>query len=127
MALPDFSPRVGNDPKSVLIHLTTGTGMEIEWKDGHRSVYTFAFLRDACPCETGLAMATNPDLKSLRKDSRFEALVSYARQHKISTRNPQSEGSTRRHDRGRRGSDRRSGRCVGAGKVAAHHNPGIHR
>jgi len=54
--------------------------MEIEWKDGHRSVYTFAFLRDACPCETGLAMATNPDLKSLRKDSRFEALVSDARQ-----------------------------------------------
>jgi DUF971 family protein len=50
MALPDYSPRVGNDPKSVLIHLTTGTGMEIEWKDGHRSVYTFAFLRDACPC-----------------------------------------------------------------------------
>jgi len=50
MALPDFSPRVGNDPKSVLIHLTMGTGMEIEWKDGHRSVYAFAFLRDACPC-----------------------------------------------------------------------------
>ena len=50
MALPDFSPRVGNDPKSVLIHLTTGAGMEIEWKDGHRSAYTFAFLRDACPC-----------------------------------------------------------------------------
>ena len=24
--------------------------MEIEWKDGHRSAYTFAFLRDACPC-----------------------------------------------------------------------------
>ena len=50
MALPNFTPRVGNDPKSVVIHLTTGTGMEIEWKDGHRSVYTFAFLRDACPC-----------------------------------------------------------------------------
>src|SRR6266849_204646 len=50
MALPDFTPRVGNDPKSVVIHLTTGTGMEIEWKDGHRSVYTFAFLREACPC-----------------------------------------------------------------------------
>src|SRR5450759_2763903 len=50
MALPDFTPRVGNDPKSVLIHLTTGSGMEIEWKDGHRSVYTFAFLREACPC-----------------------------------------------------------------------------
>jgi DUF971 family protein len=50
MALPDFTPRVGNDPKSVKIHLTTGTGMEIEWKDGHRSAYTFTFLRDACPC-----------------------------------------------------------------------------
>jgi DUF971 family protein len=50
MALPDFTPRIGNDPKSVVIHLTTGKGVEIEWKDGHRSVYTFAFLRDACPC-----------------------------------------------------------------------------
>jgi DUF971 family protein len=50
MALPDFTPRVGNDPKSVVIHLTTGKGMEIEWKDGHRSAYSFAFLRDACPC-----------------------------------------------------------------------------
>src|ERR1017187_2210204 len=56
MALPDFTPRVGNDPKSVVIHLTTGTGMEIEWKDGHRSGYTVAFLRGACPgalCEDG--------------------------------------------------------------------------
>src|SRR5258708_4476300 len=50
MTMPDYSTRVGNDAKSVLIHLTTGTGMEIEWKDGHRSVYTFAFLREACPC-----------------------------------------------------------------------------
>jgi len=24
--------------------------MEIEWQDGHRSSYTFPFLRDACPC-----------------------------------------------------------------------------
>jgi len=38
------------DPKSVKVNLTTGTGVEIEWKDGHRSSYTFAFLRDACPC-----------------------------------------------------------------------------
>ena len=50
MALPDFTPRVGNDPKSVVIHLTTGKGLEIEWKDGHKSAYTFAFLREACPC-----------------------------------------------------------------------------
>jgi len=50
VAQPDFTPRLANDPKSVVIHLTTGTGMEIEWKDGHRSAYTFAYLRDACPC-----------------------------------------------------------------------------
>lgn len=24
--------------------------MEIDWKDGHHSSYTFRFLRDACPC-----------------------------------------------------------------------------
>lgn len=38
------------DPKSVKVHLTEGTGVEIEWNDGHRSHYTFPFLRDACPC-----------------------------------------------------------------------------
>jgi DUF971 family protein len=38
------------DPKSVKVHLTTGTGVEIEWKDGHLSQYTFPFLRNACPC-----------------------------------------------------------------------------
>jgi len=25
------------DPKSVKVNLTTGTGVDIEWKDGHRS------------------------------------------------------------------------------------------
>ncbi len=38
------------DPKSVKVHLSSGTGVEIEWKDGHLSQYTFPFLRDACPC-----------------------------------------------------------------------------
>lgn len=41
---------ISADPKSVKVNLTTGTGVEIEWKDGHRSSYTFPFLRDACPC-----------------------------------------------------------------------------
>ncbi len=27
------------DPKSVKVNLTTGTGVDIEWKDGHRSHY----------------------------------------------------------------------------------------
>ena len=38
------------DPKSVKVNLTTGTGVDIEWKDGHQSHYPFPFLRDACPC-----------------------------------------------------------------------------
>jgi len=38
------------DPKSVKVNVTAGTGMDIEWTDGHRSSYSFAFLRDACPC-----------------------------------------------------------------------------
>ncbi len=38
------------DPKSVKVNVTTGTGVEIEWKDGHQSAYSFPFLRDACPC-----------------------------------------------------------------------------
>jgi len=41
---------VASDPKSVKVNLTTGTGMDIEWKDGHQSHYSFPFLRDACPC-----------------------------------------------------------------------------
>ncbi len=45
----EFMP-ASNDPKSVDVRLSAGTGMEIEWKDGHRSSYSFQFLRDACPC-----------------------------------------------------------------------------
>jgi DUF971 family protein len=38
------------DPRSVKVHLTAGTGVEIDWKDGHQSSYSFVWLRDACPC-----------------------------------------------------------------------------
>jgi DUF971 family protein len=31
---------------------TEGTGVEIDWKDGHQSSWTFAWLRNACPCAT---------------------------------------------------------------------------
>ncbi|MBV9482598.1 MAG: DUF971 domain-containing protein [Acidobacteria bacterium] len=37
-------------PKSVRVNLTAGTGTDIEWGDGHRSSYSFLYLRDACPC-----------------------------------------------------------------------------
>ena len=38
------------DPKSVKVHLSSGEGVDIVWKDEHRSHYPFQFLRDACPC-----------------------------------------------------------------------------
>src|ERR1700722_15421641 len=50
MQSPRQAPTVATDPKSVRVNLTTGTGVDIEWNDGHSSHYSFAFLRDACPC-----------------------------------------------------------------------------
>jgi DUF971 family protein len=50
MQSPLQSPTAATDPKSVKVNLTTGTGMDIEWSDGHFSHYSFIFLRDACPC-----------------------------------------------------------------------------
>jgi DUF971 family protein len=37
-------------PAKVKVGLTEGTGVTITWKDGHRSQWTFAYLRHACPC-----------------------------------------------------------------------------
>ncbi len=48
-------PRLSGDaiqPARVRVDKTGGTGVVIEWKDGHRSRWTFAWLRAACPCAT---------------------------------------------------------------------------
>jgi DUF971 family protein len=39
-------------PAKVRVHKTEGTGVEIDWRDGHSSAWTFAWLRNACPCAT---------------------------------------------------------------------------
>jgi DUF971 family protein len=39
-------------PKKVRVMKTEGTGVAIEWKDGHASKWSFAWLRNACPCAT---------------------------------------------------------------------------
>jgi len=39
-------------PLKVRVKKTEGTGVEIDWKDGHRSSWNFAWLRHACPCAT---------------------------------------------------------------------------
>jgi DUF971 family protein len=36
----------------VRVQQSTGEGLEIEWKDGHRSHWDFVWLRNACPCAT---------------------------------------------------------------------------
>ncbi len=50
MQSPLQAPTAATDPKSVKVNLSTGTGVDIEWADGHVSHYGFVFLRDACPC-----------------------------------------------------------------------------
>lgn len=50
MQSPLQAPTAATDPKSVKVNLTAGTGVDIEWGDGHVSHYDFVFLRNACPC-----------------------------------------------------------------------------
>jgi len=45
-------PRIAVTPEKVRVLLTEGKGLEIDWQDGHRSAWTFAWLRAACPCAT---------------------------------------------------------------------------
>ena len=40
------------EPARVRVNKSAGTGMEIDWKDGHKSSWSFGWLRLACPCAT---------------------------------------------------------------------------
>lgn len=42
--------RIAITPDKVRVLLTEGKGLEIDWADGHRSAWSFAWLREACPC-----------------------------------------------------------------------------
>jgi DUF971 family protein len=63
MQSPLQAPTAATDPKSVKVHLTTASGVDIQWADGHVSHYGFVFLRDACPC----AMCEEERAKTGRK------------------------------------------------------------
>src|SRR5579864_110265 len=39
-------------PLKVRVKKSEGTGVEIDWRDGHKSSWNFRWLRDACPCAT---------------------------------------------------------------------------
>jgi DUF971 family protein len=60
-------------PASVKVHKTSGTTMEIVWKDDHQSTYTFTYLRDACPCamcnEEREKAHRQPDQPAKREDA----------------------------------------------------------
>lgn len=45
-------PKIAVTPEKVRVKITEGTGLEIDWQDGHRSAWSFAWLREACPCAT---------------------------------------------------------------------------
>ena len=39
-------------PAKVRVLVSEGKGLEIDWSDGHKSAWSFAWLREACPCAT---------------------------------------------------------------------------
>ena len=45
-------PPAAVTPTKIRVMKSEGTGVAIEWKDNHFSSWTFAWLRDACPCAT---------------------------------------------------------------------------
>ena len=45
-------PRIAVTPEKVRVLISEGKGVEIDWVDGHRSAWSFAWLREACPCAT---------------------------------------------------------------------------
>ena len=44
--------RIALTPEKVRVLISEGKGLEIDWQDGHRSAWSFAWLRNACPCAT---------------------------------------------------------------------------
>src|ERR1700730_1130999 len=45
----DKLPRAAMTPVAIRVDKTGGTGMQIDWQDGHKSAWNFAWLRHACP------------------------------------------------------------------------------
>jgi DUF971 family protein len=50
-------------PQKVRVLITEGKGLEIDWSDGHKSAWSFAWLREACPCATCIDQRTQEDRK----------------------------------------------------------------
>ena len=57
-------PRIAITPEKVRVLLSEGKGLEIDWTDGHRSAWSFTWLREACPCATCIEERKNEGRKA---------------------------------------------------------------
>jgi DUF971 family protein len=58
------------DPEHIAI--SKSTGIKIDWRDGHHSDYSLAYLRDECPCATcSGSHGTAPQRTDYRKQELF--------------------------------------------------------
>ncbi len=48
----DRLPADAVTPLKVRVKKSEGSGVEIDWRDGHKSAWDFRWLRDGCPCAT---------------------------------------------------------------------------
>ena len=71
-------PRIAVTPEKVRVLLTEGKGLEIDWVDGHRSAWSFAWLREACPCATCKPAAVLPMYTPPPKPASAHAVGRYA-------------------------------------------------
>lgn len=56
-------------PEPEHLAISKSKGIKIDWKDGHRSEYTVAYLRDECPCATCTgAHGTEPQKSDYSKE-----------------------------------------------------------
>jgi DUF971 family protein len=62
-------------PAKVRVLLTEGKGLEIDWADGHKSAWGFAWLRDACPCATCIEERTQEGRKPGQPQPKPAALL----------------------------------------------------
>jgi DUF971 family protein len=59
-----------SDPEHIAI--SRSTGVKIDWRDGHHSEYSLAYLRDSCPCASCTGAHGTPPQKTQLSTNPFE-------------------------------------------------------
>jgi len=75
-------PKIAVTPEKVRVLMTEGKGLEIDWVDGHRSAWGFAWLRDACPCATCVDERAKEDRKPGQPKPKPAALLPITRRRR---------------------------------------------